>query len=45
MMDRRIEYLKALDRASIDVDASPFASFIAKRVRWLLKKTKLSVRV
>jgi hypothetical protein len=36
--------LKALDRASIEVDARPFASFIAERVRWSLKKTKRSVR-
>ena len=43
-VEDRTEYLKALDRASIDVDARPFASFIAERVRWSLKKTKRSVR-
>jgi len=39
-VEDRAEYLKALDRASIDVDAKPFASFIAERVRWSLRKTK-----
>jgi hypothetical protein len=43
-VEDRTEYLKALDRASIDVNARPFASFIAERVRWSLKKTKRSVR-
>src|ERR1019366_2985028 len=43
-VEDRTEYLKALDRASIEVDARPFASFIAERVRWSLKKTKRSVR-
>jgi hypothetical protein len=42
-VEDRTEYLKALDRASIDVDARPFASFIAERVRWSLKKTKRSL--
>jgi hypothetical protein len=42
-VEDRTEYLKALDRASIDVDAKPFASFIAERVRWSLKKTKRSL--
>jgi hypothetical protein len=37
-VEDRTEYLNALDRASIDVDASPFAKFIAERVRWSLKK-------
>jgi Fic family protein len=40
-VEDRAEYLKSPDRASIDVDARPFASFIAERVRWSLKKTKL----
>jgi hypothetical protein len=40
LVEDRAEYLKALDRASIDVDAKPFASFIAERVRWSLRKTK-----
>ncbi len=43
-VEDRAEYLKALDRASIEVDARPFANFIAKRVRWSLKKTKRSLR-
>jgi hypothetical protein len=42
-VEDRTEYLKALDRASTDVDARHFASFIAERVRWSLKKTKRSV--
>jgi len=41
-VEDRAEYLAALDRASIDVDASPFALFIAERVRWSLKMAKLS---
>ena len=43
-VEDRAEYLKALDRASIEVDARPFANFIAKRVRRSLKKTKRSLR-
>jgi Fic family protein len=39
-VEDRTEYLKALGRTSIDVNARPFASFIAERVRWSLKKTK-----
>ena len=39
-VEDRTEYLNALDRASVDVDARPFATFIAERVRWSLKKTK-----
>ena len=31
--DRNL-YLSALDRASIDLDIGPFATFIAERVRW-----------
>jgi hypothetical protein len=42
-VEDRTEYLKALDRASIDVNARPFASFIAERVQLSLKKTKRSV--
>jgi Fic family protein len=41
-VEDRAEYLKALDRASIDGDAKPFASFIAERVRWSLRKTRRS---
>jgi Fic family protein len=41
-VEDRAAYLNALDRASIDVDASPFALFIAERVRWSLKMAKLS---
>jgi Fic family protein len=41
-VEDRAVYLNALDRASIDVDARPFAMFIAERVRWSLKMAKLS---
>jgi len=33
-VEDRAEYLSALDRASIDLDARPFAAFIAERVTW-----------
>ena len=42
-VEDRTEYLKALDCASIKVDARPFAGFIAERVRSSLKKTKRSL--
>jgi len=38
-VEDRAEYLSALDRASIDLDARPFAAFIAARVTWSVKKT------
>jgi Fic family protein len=41
-VEDRTEYLNALDRASVNADASPFAKFIAERVRWSLKKTERS---
>lgn len=34
----RDRYLAALDRASIDMDISPFCEFIAKRVQWSLER-------
>lgn len=40
-VEDRAEYLRALDRASIDLDARPFAAFIAERVTWSVKKTNL----
>ena len=33
-VEDRDAYLAALDRASIDMDIVPFATFIAERVRW-----------
>ena len=36
-VDNRAEYLHALDRASIDLDLHPFASFIAKQMHASLK--------
>lgn len=33
-VEDRAAYLKALEKASIDGDISPFAAFIAQRVRW-----------
>jgi len=41
-VEDRAEYLSALDHASIDLDARPFAAFIAERVTWSVKKTNLS---
>jgi hypothetical protein len=35
-VEDRSTYLSALDRASIDMDISPFANFIAERVQWSL---------
>ena len=40
-VEDRAEYLSALERASIDLDARPFAAFIAERVTWSVKKTNL----
>jgi len=37
----RNAYLKALDSASIDMDITPFAAFVAKRVRWSLEQHDL----
>ncbi len=39
-VEDRADYLNALDRASIDVDVWSFASFIAERVSWSLRKAK-----
>jgi Fic family protein len=39
-VEARTQYLNALDRASIDLDAGPFASFIAERVRRSVRKAK-----
>jgi Fic family protein len=39
-VEDRIAYLNALDRASIDLDAGPFANFIAERVRRSVRKGK-----
>lgn len=33
-VEDRIAYLQALDRASIDADIGPFATFLAERVQW-----------
>jgi len=38
LMKDRAVYLKALDRASIDMDIGPFAKLIAKRVKGSMKK-------
>ena len=39
-VDDRAEYLAALDRASIDADIRPFATFIAERVNWSLDQAR-----
>jgi len=38
----RDAYLAALDRASIDMDIKPFATFVAERARWPLEKHDLT---
>ena len=37
-VEDRDAYLAALDRASIDMDIVPFATFIAERVRWSMEQ-------
>jgi hypothetical protein len=37
----RAAYLAALDRASIDMDITPFATFVAQRVQWSVEKHDL----
>lgn len=37
-VEDRTPYLAALDSASIDLDISPFAGFIAERVRWSMER-------
>ena len=37
-MEDRDEYLHALDRASIDLDITSFASYVAGRVRWSMRQ-------
>lgn len=39
-VEDRDAYLTALDRASIDMDISPFADFIAERVQWSLDQAR-----
>jgi fido (protein-threonine AMPylation protein) len=38
----RDTYLHALDRASIDMDIKPFATFVAQRVQWSLEQHDLT---
>src|SRR6201997_1683417 len=38
----RSAYLKALDRASIDLDIKPFTALLAQRVRWAIEKHDLT---
>ncbi len=38
-VEDRNAYLSAFDRASIDMDIRPFATFIAERVQWSLEQT------
>jgi hypothetical protein len=33
-VEDRTQYLRALDRASIDLDIEPLAAFLAQRVEW-----------
>jgi hypothetical protein len=39
-----LEALLALDRASIDGDIRPFATFIAARVNWSLDQAELGLK-
>ena len=39
-VEDRAAYLGALDRASIDTDIRPFATFIAERVNWSLEQVR-----
>ena len=41
-VEDRDAYLAALDRASIDLDIVPFATFIAERVRWSMEHSSSS---
>lgn len=41
-VEDRDEYLEALDRASINLEVGPFASYVARRVRWSLKHAAAS---
>jgi hypothetical protein len=43
-VDDRDAYLAALDRASIDANIQPFATFIAERVQWSLDQARAKVR-
>ncbi len=43
-VDDRDEYLAALDRASVDADIAPFATFIAQRVRPVSRKRAVAKR-
>ena len=44
-VEDRDEYLRALDRASIDLDIAPFAKYVAGRVKWSIQKaTKAGTR-
>jgi hypothetical protein len=41
IVDRK-SYLSALDRASIEMDIQPFATFIVRRVQWRLERHDLT---
>ena len=43
-VEDRDAYLAALDRASIDMDIEPFATFIAERVRWSMERNRNTER-
>jgi fido (protein-threonine AMPylation protein) len=43
-VEDRNAYLAALDRASIDADIAPFATFIAERVRWSMEQAGAKLR-
>ena len=41
VVDRKA-YLRALDRASIEMDIDPFTTFIVRRVQWRLERHELT---
>jgi Fic family protein len=43
-VEDRNAYLAALDRASIDADIAPFATFISERVRWSMEQAGAKLR-
>jgi fido (protein-threonine AMPylation protein) len=43
-VEDRNAYLAALDRASIDAEIAPFATFIAERVRWSMEQAGAKLR-
>jgi hypothetical protein len=43
-VEDRDGYLSSLDRASIDAEINPFATFNADRVRWSMEQARAKMR-